>query len=891
MDIKKEFYMTQAFYKQSIDQVFYTFSSSKEGLSSEEVEKRLNQYGPNVLEKKKQTSFLFVFFRQFLNPLVLILIVAVLIKLHFGHFVDGAVLGGTILFMALVGFIQEIKAEKAIEALKKLASHKAKVLRDHRIAIIESEKLVPGDLIFLEMGDKIPADARIIECNNLRMDESMITGESEARDKHNQQLLNDCPLSDQTNCVFAGTVVNYGKALAIVTATGMHTEIGKIAESLSSGKAEKTPLQKNIAAIGINMIFIIFCFILVFISVSYFKGFTLQDIFFLSVSAAVSAIPESLPAAFTIALASGMYRMAKKNAIIRKLNAVETLGSTTVICSDKTGTLTLNQMSVVKLATCEGIYDFHETMSLTPESLGYGIIFSGALCNDAFITKNHDQKEFAGDPTEIALLKAAEACKLSKPELEKSFERIKEIPFTSESCLMATLNRHHEQKVIHVKGAPEKILSLCSHIHTSRGTQEIDGTTLEKLHKFIHILSSEALRLIAVARAPVTDHFEHFDEKHLKGKLIFFGLLALKDPPREEVKNAIADCKKAGIRVIMITGDNPITAGAIAKEIGISHKLILTGLDLAALSDQELYEKIQQVSIFARIEPMQKLRIVQALKSHHQIIAMTGDGINDAPALDEASIGVAMGAKGTDVAREVSDMILVDDRFDSIVAAIEEGRAVFTRLRNITAFLLATCFGELFGLILNVIVTGAAPLTPIQILWINLATGSLMAIPLGFEKKSGLEMKHPPRDPESRLLFHGMVYRIIYIALLLGFGSFFMFCYGLHTGSMMHARSMVLTSIVSFEWIMAIHFRSDELPLYKIGLFKNRWLLLAISVALGLHLSIMYLPFLNPFFHLTPLTVKDWAIALIPAGLIFVIESLRKELFPRVFSLKNGFLK
>ena len=881
--------MAQAFYQQSIDQVFLHLKSSKQGLSSQEAQRRLEAFGSNELEKKKRKPLICIFFRQFLNPLVLILIVAVLVKLHFGHFMDSGVLGGTILFMALVGFIQEIKAEKAIEALKKLSCHKSKVLRDHRIMVMESAKLVPGDLVFLEMGDKIPADARIVESKNLKVDESMITGESEACEKNTEQLQLDCPLAEQTNIVFAGTVVSFGRALVVVVATGMQTEIGKIAQSLSSSKVEKTPLQKNIEAIGLNMIFIILAIISLFVGISYFKGFSLQEIFFLSVSAAVSAIPESLPAVFTITLASGMYRMAKKNAIIRKLNAVETLGATTVICSDKTGTLTLNQMTAVKLATIDGCVDLVSVQSFEDSSVHYNILLSAALCNDTCFSKNHDNQEMLGDPTEVAIIKAAELFGLSKTELETSYQRIKEIPFSSESCFMATLNQHENGHIVHVKGAPEKVLELCAFVQTTSDVVHLTLDMKQKLQKMIQELSAQALRILAVASCPAQMPAEHFHETSFHGKLIFQGLIALKDPPRPEVKEAIAQCYQAGIRVIMITGDNPTTAAAIAQEIGMNQSQTITGRDLKTLSDDELNEKIQDISIFARIEPMQKLRIVKALKAHKQIIAMTGDGINDAPALDEASIGVAMGMKGTDVAREVSDMILVDDRFDSIVAAIEEGRAVFTRLRNITAFLLATCFGELFGLILNVIVIGAAPLTPIQILWINLVTGSLMAIPLSFETKSGFEMQNPPRDPDSKLLFQGMVYRIIYIAILLGLGSFFMFYYGLALGSMSHARSMVLTSIVAFEWIMALHFRSDELPLQRIGIFKNRWLILAILAALGLHLCIMYIPLLSPFFHLVPLTLKDWLLALIPAGSIFIIESLRKQVLPKVFSQKNGF--
>lgn len=882
--------MDKDFYQLSIDQLFEILKSSKRGLSSHEAGIRYEQTGPNVLEKKKQTSIWRVFFRQFLNPLILILIGAIFIKMYFGQLADSIVLLGTVFLMAVIGFFQEIKAEKAIESLKKLASHKSKVLRDQRIIIIDSEKLVPGDLIFLEMGDVVPADASLIELKNLEVDESMITGESQASKKNISPPTASCAISDQHNRVFAGTCVRYGKAFAIVTQTGMKTEIGKIANALTSIKQEKTPLQKNVELIGIRIVYIISFAIFIFVLQSLYRGLDLKEVFFLAVSAAVSAIPESLPTAFTITLASGMYRMAKKQAIIRKLNAIETLGATTVICSDKTGTLTLNQMTVVKLATIEKIADFQDKDgNFEKKSIFYEMVLSATLCNDAVLNHNDKRQEFIGDPTETAILQAAYELGLDKQELEKTFERVKEIPFTSESLFMASLNVHQELKIIHVKGAPEKVLSLCSKIQTSLGVVELDSKTLKKVLDLNNDMSLDALRVLAIAQCPLNESIKHFDENHLAGQLTFLGLICLKDPPRLEAKQSIESCHLAGIKVVMITGDNPMTALAIAREIGITTSGALTGQDLKLINDEELIEQVKKVNVFARIEPLQKLRIVKALKSNGQIVAMTGDGINDAPALKESNIGIAMGLKGTDVAKEVSDMVLADDRFDSIVAAVEEGRAVFLRLRNIVAFLLTTCFGELLGLIINVLLTGIAPLVPVQILWINLITGGLMSIPLGFEPKNGREMKCPPRDPSSKIIFKGMVYRIAYIALLLGLSSFLIFHTSIQSSSLQHARTMVLTGIVSFEWIMAFQYRSDEIPIHRIGFFKNNWLILAISVALLFHLIIVYTPQISPYFYTVPLSFKDWIFVIFPGVLIFLIESLRKQFFPKLFSSGSGF--
>jgi P-type Ca2+ transporter type 2C len=890
--IKIRIFMTQDWYQLSANEALNILKTSQEGLSEETAKKRLIENGRNEIGEKKRASFLWVFLRQFMNPLVLILILALAVKVYFHYFIDGIVLGSTIFLMAIIGFFQEVKAERAIDELKKLSSHKSKVKRESHLYVIDSALLVPGDIVYLEMGDKVPSDARIIEACNLKVDESMITGESCVSEKTADPIQKKVTLADQKNMVFAGTVVTLGRAVAVIVETGLKTEMGKIAKTLTDIKVEKTPLQKNIQSIGLRTVALIFLALIVFAFISYDRGFSLKDIFFLGVSAAVSAIPESLPAAFTITLATGMYRMAKKNAIIRKLIAVETLGSATVICSDKTGTLTLNQMTVVELASCERNIEFKDKRSyFETDSVFYNMLLASSMCNDASITINHSKQEVLGDPTEVAILRAAAELGIDKSFLEKTQERIKEIPFTSESRFMATMHLQDHHRNVFVKGAPEKVFSLCKYIQTEKGIVELNQDIQKDLNHRMLQMMDRSLRLIAVASCLTEDKEDHFDEGFLKNELVFLGILGLEDPPREEVKESIEKCHLAGIKVIMITGDNPKTAESVARHIGIQSQGVLTGTDLSSLSDHQLFEKLKTVAIFARIEPMQKLRIVHALKAHGQIIAMTGDGINDAPALEEANIGVAMGLKGTDVAKQVSDMVIADDHFDSIVSAIEEGRAVFSRLRNITGFLVTTCFGELLGLVLCVLFIGLAPMTPIQILWINLVTGSWIAIPMGLEPKNGLEMLNPPRDPKSKLIFKGMLFRICYLSTLLGLGSFIIFACVHVEDNRSYAQTMVLTSIVIFEWLIALHMRTDELPLRKIGTFKNRWLILAIISVFLMHLCIVYIPFLNPFFQTTPLKLKDWLIALIPGGSIFIIESLRKEFFPKMFSNSNGFKK
>ena len=884
-------------YAKSVEEVFHLLDTDIGGLDDKSAGSRLEKLGPNILEEKKRCSLWSLFFRQFLNPLVLILLIACFFKFFIQSHTDGIVLLSTLLLMAIIGFIQEAKAEKAMQALKQLSGHRSKVKRNGHVVSIDSKLLVPGDILILEPGDKIGADLRVIETVNLRVNESTLTGESVPVEKFNKPIDDHPPLVDRINLLYMGTTVSAGKATAVVITTGMQTELGKIASSLKQIEEQKTPLQKNVESIGFWILPMIAIAILFFVWISLEQGLSITEIFLLSVSAAVSAIPEGLPASFTITLAAGMSEMAKKNAIVRKLLAVETLGSTTLIASDKTGTLTLNQMKVTEI-----YIDGHEIVVEGDGDSPYGsfhneggriqvenhphlhkLLLVAALCNDALVTQQSDRLTIIGDPTEGALMVAAIKGGLQIDKLSHDHPRIHEIPFSSEHLYMATLNANTEKEEIFIKGAPEKILGFCSHILTQNGLEELTEEKKQRLEFHLERMSEKALRLIGcVTMQHMGGDLDAERLQHKDGT--FVGFLGMMDPPRTEAIEAVGKCKEAGIQVAMITGDSPITAKAIAHELGIHTKGVLRGSDVKLLSDDQLSEEIQLMKVFARIEPVDKLKIVRAFQKNAHIVAMTGDGVNDAPALEAADIGVAMGITGTDVAKESADMILMDDNFASVVHAVEEGRAIFNRLRNVTVFLLTTCFGELFGLILSVYYFGVAPLTPLQILWVNLVTGVILAIPLGLEPRTGRELKQPPRSPGVGLLFEGMIYRIGLMSALLGFSIFGVFYFCLELENLDHARATVLTALVVFEWLIAFNCRSDEISIFQQGLFSNRYLLIGVGFAIFLHLCILYIPVLEKAFAVFPLNFEGWKIALAPGGGIFLLESIRKQLLPTLFS-------
>jgi Ca2+-transporting ATPase len=857
------------------------------------------QYGANQLAGKKKISPALVFFRQFLNPLVYILVAAATIKFFVKGPLDAAVIVGVLLFMAIVGFIQEIRAEKAMQALMNLAAPKAKVRREGKVLVVPAKQIVPGDLVILEAGDKIPADARLMEAANLKVNEASLTGESLPVEKHTEPLEGGASLAERKNMVYMGTSIAYGRGTALVSATGMNTEIGKIASAIQNIKTEKTALQKSIDKLGHAMIWIVLVLCSLLAVVGIWRGMNAVDIFLLVVSAAVAAIPEALPAVVTVVLAAGMQRMARHQAIVRKLIAVETLGSTTVICSDKTGTLTLNQMTVQRIFLSgrsidvigEG-YDprgeFRENDRIVaPEKLPAlsRLLKAGALCNDALLSKEGAAYEILGDPTEGALVVAAAKAGMDKEKLEEACPRLDEIPFQSEKQFMVTLHSEGGKQIAYLKGSMEKLMPMASHAASGEEAVALDEAGRSEWTRVAESMAGEAMRVLAVAYTEYPSPARKLHEDNLKGKLVILGLVGMIDPPREEAKKAIAHCHGGGIKVVMATGDNKVTAEAIGRSLGLSEGLKLTGNDLSRMSDEELKSKIEEVSVFARIEPLHKLRIVQAFKNRGHITAMTGDGVNDAPALEAADIGISMGVTGTDVAKEASDMVLADDNFASIVTAVEEGRAIFNRLRNVVTFMLTTCFGELLTLALAVSFLGETPLVPLQILWINLVTGALISIPLGLEPRTGYELSNPPRSSKVGLIFPGMIMRIAFLASMLGLGAFFVFHWTLDHYEIHEARTMAFCAIVVFEWLVAFNIRSDEHTIFRLGVFRNQWVLGAVFVGLALQLLVIYVPFFHDPFDTVALKVFEWAIVLIPGVAIFLVETIRKLLTPKLFSL------
>lgn len=882
------------------DEALLALGSRHSGLNEAEAEARLLQYGANELKGKKKTPPGLVFLRQFLSPLIYVLIAAVIISFVVQHYIDALVILGVLLLNAIVGFMQESRAEKAMEALAQMAAPRAKVRRESELKQIPARAVVPGDILLLETGDKVPADARLIELSNLKIDEATLTGESMPVDKHTEALGKEVTIAERKNLAFMGTTVSYGRATAVAVRTGMSTELGKIASAIREVKAEKTPLQKSISKLSRYLIIIFLSVIAILVIAGLSRGLDRLEVFLLAVAAAVSAIPEGLPAVVTVVLSMGMQAMARHNAVIRRLVAVETLGSATVICSDKTGTLTMNEMTARRIyvdgrwidVTGEGYEprgEFHrDGQMLNPaqeEVLGLHLRI-GALCNDALLTSDDGEYSIYGDPTEGALVVAAAKGGMDKEKLEKSFPRLDEIPFQSEKQYMATL--HHKDgggRVVYVKGAAERLLSLSKYMLKGSDILPLGQAEAERIMQATVSIAKEAMRVIATAYVELPSEVEDLKDEDIRGKLIFVGLTGMDDPPRREAKEAVRLCKQAGIKVVMITGDHKVTAESVAGQLGLPPGKTVTGAELQDMSDEELSQQIENISVFARIEPLHKLRIVNAFKTHGHVVAMTGDGVNDAPALKAANIGIAMGITGTAVAKEASDMVLVDDNFASVVAAVDEGRVIFNRLRNVIFFLLSTNLGELLALTLSVFFVGKAPLLAVQIIWNNLVTDTAVAVPLGLEAKFGDELKQPPRHPNVGIIFPGLLFRVGFMAIMMGIGIFLVFDWAQHQVSLQEARTIAFASMVIFEWFRAFNARSDEHTVFSLGVFRNRWLLIFVSIAVLLQIAVIYVPFLQIAFSTVPLGIDKWGIAVLAGGSLFAVEEIRKALFPRLFSL------
>ncbi len=865
-------------HQQSVKDVLSDLGGSEKGLSSREASLRLEKYGCNKIESKRKFRAAKIFLNQFRSFLVIILLFAVVISAIAADPTDAILILIIVIINSILGFVQEFRAEKSMEALKKFSIPTAKIMRDGKIKEISSEQLVPGDIVLAEAGDSIPADGRLIEIVDLQTDESSLTGESTPVSKQ-QCVLKEAVVADRKNMVFSGTVVTKGRAKYIVTETGMSTEIGKIAGLLISIQSE-TPLQKRLGHFGRWLGLAVIIIAAATFVLGILRGEHLYAMTLTSVTIAVSAVPEGLPAIVTVALALGTRVMARRKAIIRKLSAVESLGSVTVICSDKTGTLTTNEMTVRKLWLNDKIidvsgsgYDVKGDFLIKNKEVEIDknleeLLEISVLCSDSYLVKNGDGNGYkiVGDPTEGALLVLGAKAGFWKEKLSEKFQRVGEVPFTSERKMMTTVHKTDSKLIAYSKGAPEKILSLCK-----MGDKEKN-----KILKIVEGMGKEGLRVLAFARKDVKGKL---DLESVENNLEFIGLTGMIDPPRKEVKDAIKLCRQAGIRVVMITGDHKITAEAVGKEIGLirGKERVLTGMELDKMDYGQLKKSVKEVNIYARISPKNKLDIVSALKNIGEIVAVTGDGVNDAPALKKADVGIAMGIKGTDVAKDASDMILADDNFSTIVSAVEEGRAVYDNIRKFVRYILSVNFSEIFFITLSVIFRLPLPLLPVQILWINLLTDGVPALTLTVEKKEGDIMKRKPRNPKETIT-SGTKPFIFVAGMVLLLASLSVFLISLPQG-LEKARTMALTVTVLFEMFFVFNCRSETRSVFRKNPFSNKYLFAAVIITIFLHLSILYIPYLNTLFDTVPLALSDWMI-IIPlslSGLLVVPEIFIKR--------------
>lgn len=850
------------------------------GLSAEEAARRLEQYGPNELESKGGPHPLRIFLRQFANILVIVLIVAALVSVLIGEAVDAVVIMGIVIINAILGFVQEYRAEQAVEALRRLAAPQATVLRDGVPLEVDATTVVPGDVLVLETGDKVPADARVIQAFNLETDEALLTGESLPVAKRPDPCPVGTDLAERTGMVFMGTHVTYGHGHALVTATGMRTEMGRIAAQVQQADVTHTSLERKLDVLARTLLIVVcgLC-VLIFLAGWLWRGKDPLELFMTVVSLAVAAIPEGLPAVVTLALALSVRRMAARNAIVKRLAAAETLGATTVICSDKTGTMTANEMAVVRVYAGGDLYHV-EADGYAPHGAvlrnGTAVTAAdhrplqmlahvGVLCNDALLVRNDDWT-IVGDPTEGALLPLARKLGVNEEQVRAELERIQEIAFDSERKRMTTLHRMDGRVLVATKGAAEEVLSRCAYALYPDGPRPLSAAELQRVAAIATDLADDALRVLALAYREVDDVAAAADPEELERDLVLVGLVGMIDPPRPEVADAIAECHRAGIQVKMVTGDHRATAAAIARELGLltDGGRVVDGRELEEMSDEELRAQVEEITVFARMAPDHKVRILDALQARGHIVGMTGDGINDAPALKRADIGVGMAKKGTDVTREVADIVLADDNFASIVAAVREGRIVYDNIRKFTRFLLSANFGEMLIISFAVLAGWPLPLLPLQILWINLVTDGLPALALGMTRGEDDVMDRPPRNPAENMLADMVPYLVV-VALLCAAGALGGFWWERSAGGdPTLARTVCLTQVVLFELFVVFNCQSDRKSFRRVG-FINPHLFAAVLLSLILHLALIYVEPLRGLFHLGRLGPADWGRVLVLA--------------------------
>ena len=874
----------------SVDEVADALDSSIDGLVSDEARQRLAQYGPNQLRERRSTSGWMKLLLQFHNPLIYVLLITAVATGLLNHWVDTGVILGVVVINAIIGFIQEMKAEQAIESLRQMLSPTAIALRDGVKTTVSAMELVPGDVVFLQSGDKIPADLRLFRLKNLQIDEAPLTGESMSVTKSIDTLDGDVPLADRLNLAFAGTLVTTGTAAGIVTETGDRTQIGHIAYMLHEVEGVDTPLIRRLAQFSkvITVAIVLFC-VAIFLA-GILSGQEAMQMLMVAVAVAVSAIPEGLPAIMTIALAIGVKRMATRNAVIRKLPAVEALGSATVICTDKTGTLTRNEVTVTHIVSVDGRFSvsgsgYDPTGVVTDENGNEvtpvdapalaELVQAAALCNDSGLRHEDDRWKIDGDPTEGALLVLASKFGSSLHELSANWPRTDEIPFESELQYMATLHRDESgHAVIYVKGSPEAVLARCTHEWKTDEPIEI-----QKWQDAVENLATAGMRVLAIAKKQHNPQDVVLDFDDVESDFALLGLVGMLDPPRQEAIDAIEKCHAAGIRVKMITGDHVTTARAIGRQIGISDgTAAMTGMELDRLSEADFDRAVSETDVFARVSPAHKLKFVQSLQRQGHIVAMTGDGVNDAPALKQADIGVAMGITGTDVSKEAAEMVLLDDNFASIERAVEEGRTVFNNLKKTILFILPTNGGECVTLVAALLLGPLLPILPLHILWINLVTTVALAITLAFEPVDHDVMRLPPREPHSALIDRSLVWRILYVSLLMALGTFGLFLYELQVGTSLEvARAVAVNAIVFFE--VAYLFNSRHLTdsiLNRSGFFGNPIVWWGVLTVVVFQLVFTYWPVANSLFNVQPLDVWMWLRVLAASVLLLLLVEAEK---------------
>lgn len=879
------------FYNQDIHEVTSQLKTSETaGLTTEETKRRLEEFGYNQLVSKRKKSFFQMFMGQFKSFMIIILLIAAVVSGVVGVMEDEGLLDtfvilGILLLNAIIGASQEKKAETSLEALKDLAAPLSKVLRDGVISEINTKELVPGDLVILETGAVIPADLRLIEAVNLKIQESSLTGESVPVEKKTDTLAGDeIALGDRVNMAFSSGMVTYGRGRGVVIATGMKTEVGKIAHMLEHSEETETPMSRRLNQLGrlLGIVALIICGLIFLVGILY--GNPLMSMFMTAVSLAVAAIPEGLPAVSTIVLAIGVQRMVKKNAIIRTLPSVETLGSATVICSDKTGTLTQNRMTVVEAYVN---HKRHVINRASPRTMlndeEKRLLSISVLCADAYMKKNEDGKFiFSGDPTETALLDFGVLYGLYKDEMEKASHRVAEIPFDSERKRMTTVNRMADKGTsVNVKGGLDEVLSVCDKIVIEGVVRPLTSADVEEIRNANEMMANSALRVLAMAYKESPEAPQQVTIGELESGLIFTGLLGMIDPARPEVLDAVARCNTAGIRPVMITGDHKTTALAIAREIGIykDGDVAITGAELERLTDEEFAETVSKYSVYARVAPEHKVRIVKAWQSHQEVVAMTGDGVNDAPALKQADIGAAMGIVGTDVAKGAADMILTDDNFATIVSAVEEGRRIYDNILKVIQYLLSTNVGEIFLLLVTSIFNLGIPLLPIHILWVNLVTDSLPALALSVDSPEKGIMNRKPRNSKKGFMTKGMIWRVMYQGTMIGAIPLVAYIVGLHDGGEVLGRTMAFSTLMFAELVHVRNLHSNTRSSLAISPFKNKPLIGAIFASAALAMVVLLIPPVREAFSLTAMDCKHWIeaamLSLLPILIVDIFKLLR----------------